>query len=131
MKSKHLPFRIISIISLVCFWILRDILCFQLIIQKTMTCISSISVELASNISTVKVRKHMFLESETESNLKVSNCAPVFLNLLVIFFILFIIINLVARTQIFAVITVLKSETKRMSTLIQDTMTVTSILLEC
>ena len=131
MKSKHLPFGIISVISLVCFWILQDILCFQLIIQKTTTCISSISVELASNISSVIVRKHMFLESETESNLKVSNCALVFLNRLVIFFILFIIISLVARTQIFAVITVLKSETKRISTLIQDIMTVTTILLEC
>lgn len=60
--------------------------CFQLIIQKVVRCISSISVELPSNISTVKVIKYMFLESETESNLKVSNCAPVFLNLLVIFF---------------------------------------------
>lgn len=98
-----------------------------------MSCISSISVELASNISSVKVIKYMFLESETESNLKVPNVSAVFLNLLVIFFLLlFIIISHVAGTQILAVIAFLKSRTKRMSTLIQDIiMTVTSILLEC
>lgn len=74
----------------------------------------------------------MFLESETESNLKVSNVSPVFLNLLEIFFLLFIIISHVAGAQILAVIAFLKSKTKRMSTLIQDTiMTVTSLLLGC
>lgn len=97
-----------------------------------MPCISSISVELASNISSVKVIKYMFLESETKSNLKVSNVSPVFLNLLMFFFpLLFIIISHVAGTQILAVIAFLKSKTKRMSTLIQDiVITVTSILLE-